>query len=72
VEYTHLEWTTTAVAPTVRITKLPGGEVALEWPFGTLLEATNVTGPWTTNSTATSRYTNTLSGQKKFFRAQYP
>src|SRR5262249_61613460 len=38
----------------ISIQKL-GPNVVLSWPQGTLLEATNVTGPWTTNP-ATSPY----------------
>lgn len=43
-----------------------GGSVKLTWPFGTLLESSNATGPWTTNS-ATSPYTVSPVGNK-FFR----
>jgi hypothetical protein len=44
-----------------------GGQVKVTWPVGTLLEAPTATGPWTTN-TATSPYTFTPIGSKKFFR----
>src|SRR5207244_6815108 len=44
-----------------------GAIVVLTWPVGTLLEATNVAGPWATNN-ATSPYTNAPTGPKKFFR----
>ena len=37
-----------------------GGQLVLSWPFGTLLQATNVAGPWTP-SAATSPYTNIIS-----------
>lgn len=39
------------------------------WPRGTLLEADQVTGPWTTNNAA-SPYTNSPSGTQKFYRVQ--
>jgi hypothetical protein len=48
-----------------------GGSVVLNWPKGTLLESTNVTGPWTTNI-ASSPYTNPPTGSKKFYRVQVP
>jgi len=44
-----------------------GPNVILSWPQGTLLEANEVTGPYTTNS-ATSPYTTTPSGARKFYR----
>ena len=44
-----------------------GTKIVLSWPTGTLLEATNVTGPWVTNN-ATSPYTNTPTGLRKFYR----
>jgi hypothetical protein len=48
-----------------------GGQLVLTWPFGTLLEATNVMGPWTTNN-VTSPYTNDLSSPQEFFKLQNP
>jgi hypothetical protein len=46
-----------------------GANVQLTWPRGTLLEANDVTGPWTTNSAA-SPYTVEPAGAKKFFRVR--
>jgi hypothetical protein len=43
------------------------GSLILTWPQGTLLEATNVVGPYTTNN-ATSPYTNTPSAKQKFYK----
>ena len=37
-----------------------GGQLVLSWPFGTLLQATNVAGPWTPTG-ATSPYTNIIN-----------
>ena len=48
-----------------------GDQLVLTWPFGTLLEATNVIGPWTTNNVA-SPYTNDLSLPQEFFKLQNP
>jgi hypothetical protein len=45
-----------------------GNNVQLSWPLGRLLEATSVTGPWTTNSLAVSPYTLTPTGSSKFYR----
>jgi hypothetical protein len=47
-----------------------GGNVILTWPQGKLLEADEVTGPWTTNQAATSPYTNAPSAARKFYRVQ--
>ena len=46
-----------------------GSNVQLTWPGGTLLEATAVTGPWTTNS-ATSPYTAPAAAAQKFYRVK--
>ena len=47
----------------------PGSNLNLNWTYGTLLESTNITGPWTTNA-ATSPYTVTPTGPQKFYRLQ--
>jgi beta-galactosidase len=47
-----------------------GANVQLIWSMGTLLEATNVTGPWTTNSAAASHYTVPATAPHKFYRLQ--
>jgi hypothetical protein len=44
-----------------------GQNVVLTWAQGMLLQAPALTGPWTTNSVATSPYTNTASGTQ-FYR----
>ena len=43
------------------------GSITLTWSRGTLLEATSVTGPWTTNS-ATSPYTTAENVAQKFYK----
>jgi len=45
------------------------GNMTLTWSQGTLLEATNVYGPWVTNGAA-SPYTVVPTGPQKFFRVQ--
>lgn len=57
-------------APTVSI-QPSGGSFQVSWPYGTLLQATNLTGPWTTN-TDTSPITIMPTGSRMFFRGQYP
>jgi hypothetical protein len=44
-----------------------GGNVTLSWSYGTLLQADEITGPWTTNS-AVSPYSTPASGSRKFYR----
>lgn len=52
----------------VTLTIAPSGSnVTLTWSQGTLLQADEATGPWTTNS-ATSPYTTAPSAAKKFYR----
>jgi hypothetical protein len=46
-----------------------GDNVMLTWPRGTLLQADQVTGPWTTNN-ASSPYTLPPAGSGKFYRVQ--
>lgn len=57
-------------SPTLTIQRV-GTQLQVAWPFGTLLEATDLNGPWTTNAT-TSPYMFTPSGAQKFFRAKTP
>ena len=45
-----------------------GSNVVLTWQAGTLLQSTNVLGPWTTNSVATSPYTVPATSKATFFR----
>lgn len=48
-----------------------GSNLQLNWSYGTLLEATNVAGPWIINN-ATSPYTVTPTEPQKFYRVQTP
>ena len=57
---------TPAVSVSVSVQQI-GGNVVLSWPKGTLLEASEVTGPYTTNSAA-SPYTNAPTAPRKFYR----
>jgi hypothetical protein len=47
-----------------------GGKIVIIWPTGTLQSATNVIGPYTNVSGATSPYTNSVVGTQRFYRAQ--
>ena len=46
-----------------------GPNIILTWPRGTLLEADDLSGPWTTNNAA-SPYTNAPTAGKKFYRVR--
>ena len=45
-----------------------GTNVVLDWQTGTLLQSTNVLGPWRTNSVATPPYTVPATNKAAFFR----
>jgi hypothetical protein len=45
-----------------------GNKIVLTWPTGVLLQAPTITGPWTTNTTAVSPFTNTITGSSEFYR----
>jgi regulation of enolase protein 1 (concanavalin A-like superfamily) len=53
---------------TISIQKI-GSDVQLSWPQGTLLESTNVLGPWTTNGAASPLLISNPAGNK-FFKVQ--
>jgi hypothetical protein len=61
-----------AVIPPVVSISRSGTDAVVTWDAGSLLEATNVTGPWTMNSAATSPYTVPATNSTMFFRAQRP
>ena len=56
-----------APLPTVSIQSASGGQLQVTYAGGLLLQSTNVTGSWTTNS-ALSPYTFTPTGAQMFFR----
>ena len=58
-------------APVVNLKMQPttGNQLQLTWPMGVLLEATNISGPWTT-STAAPPYTITPTTPQLFYRVQ--
>jgi hypothetical protein len=46
------------------------GSLTISWPQGTLLQATNLAGPWTTNTSAISPYTATPTNSQMYFKAK--
>ncbi len=62
-----------AIPPTVRWgMSEAGADAQLIWTAGTLLEATNLLGPWTPNLTAISPHAIDPDEPQKFFRVQWP
>jgi len=63
--------TAVTVNPPAKVSaQLAGGSVILSWPMGTLQSATNVVGPWTNVSGATTPRTNLMTAHQEFFRVQ--
>jgi hypothetical protein len=59
--------------PPVRLNiERAGTQLRVSWPQGFLLESDQITGPWTTNSTATSPYLFTPPAGTRFYRAVVP
>jgi hypothetical protein len=56
-----------AGSQTITITS-SGSNIVLNWQTGTLLQATNLLGPWTTNSSATSGYSIPATNGDQFFK----
>ncbi len=60
--------------PTMTMSR-SGSNLRLDWNFGTLLESTNVAGPYTQTSgttTGPSSYTTVPTGSAKFYRVSFP
>jgi beta-glucanase (GH16 family) len=70
VDYVHVY----DQVPVISLQPAGQGSFVLTWSGGNMLEATNLLGPWTTNTTATSPFTVTPSPgvQQKFYRVQSP
>jgi hypothetical protein len=60
--------------PVLGFTQNGDGTFTLSWTKGMLLEATKVTGAWTTNATAVSPFTVTpnKAEQQRYYRLQVP
>lgn len=71
------QWITSSVVqlvvnppPVISVTQPSGGNVVLSWPGGgMLLQSTNASGPWLTNS-ASSPFTNQPDNPQMFFRVR--
>jgi hypothetical protein len=58
------------IPPTISLTaQQPGGNLVLNWLSGVLLQATNISGPWTTNS-ATPPYTLQPNQPQMFYQVR--
>lgn len=51
------------------ISPAPGNKLQLQWAGGPLLQATNLLGPWVTNTTATSPYIISATNAQMYFTA---
>jgi hypothetical protein len=63
----------TAVIPptvTLYIAKATAGDVTLTWSAGSLVQATNLIGPWITNTAAVSPYTVAVTNTQTFFEVK--
>jgi hypothetical protein len=58
-----------SIAVNLSLQTVAGNNLQLTWPEGTLLQATNLAGPWVTNYNA-SPYTFAPAGPQKFFRVK--
>jgi hypothetical protein len=59
--------------PPALTAQVKGTQIALNWSAGILLQASNLTGPWTTNSIAPPfAVTNSLSAPRMFYRVLVP
>ncbi len=68
----HLTVTNNVTTPPVLGFTHGGGSLTLTWTSGMLLQATNVIGPWTTNTGATSPFIITPTGPMMFYRLLVP
>jgi hypothetical protein len=59
----------TAPEVTLKVTSAGAGNQTLIWSQGTLLQATSIAGPWTTNA-GTSPFTLTPTNAQMFFKIQ--
>jgi hypothetical protein len=57
--------------PVKLATAIVGSQLQITWPAGTLLEATNLSGPWTTNPAVSPALIDT-TGPQRFFRVTVP
>lgn len=59
------------IHPPVRLSfQFAANRFVLDWPFGTLLTASNIAGPWYTVEETLRSYTGTVSAPQQFFRVK--
>ena len=71
VEWSEMRWATTKAVPNVAFSHYPW-PTSVQWElrwWGTLLEATDINGPWSP-AVGASPLTPTFSGPRKFYQAQ--
>jgi len=64
---TGMAFPSTPTNANLTISSPSAGNLVVNWTAGTLLEATNINGPWTTNN-ATAPYSPPLDAPRKFYR----
>ena len=62
--------TVTVNPPATMSVQASSGSLILDWPFGALQSATNVTGPWNDVFAASPPYTNIPNEPQEFFRVR--
>ncbi len=62
--------TVTVNPPTTVSVQALNGSLVLDWPYGTLQSATNLSGPWSNMIAAIPPYTNAPGQSQEFFRIQ--
>ena len=63
---------TLTLAPPAPVIVRSGSSLQITWTAGTLLQATNITGPWTTNSSTPSTITVTPTAPQMYYQVQAP
>jgi hypothetical protein len=69
--YGNINAVVVRAAPSLVLDWEAGGQLQLQWAGGSLMQATNVTGPWSTNRAA-SPLVMSLTGAQGFFRVRFP
>jgi hypothetical protein len=67
---TYSTVTNAIVLPITLTIRVSGDQAILTWPGGTLQSASELNGPYSNVSGATSPYTNAISGEQQYYRAQ--
>jgi hypothetical protein len=62
--------TNTITLPITLTIRVSGANAILTWPGGTLQSASQLNGPYSNVTGATSPYTNTISGAQQYYRVQ--